>query len=191
MDAASGLDLRDLKLEVSGAPRRRERRISFKGNTMFLSLFRPLTSNKLRQMRFPSFSRVVKHSSVNQLQRLQIDSCARARTPRTQICFVPFSQVIFGRPIHVLQLCPSSPKARLALSIQPGHTSSPVPTSTTQLTRTPSRTSRSTSPVRPPPSSATLRTSTPFSHRRPKVSKQVLNEPEFTGKAWAAHLSHR
>ena len=82
-----------------------------------LVIFRSLTSNKLCQTWFPSSSKLSNTYSVNQLQRLQIDSCVRASTSRDQTCFVPFSQAI----LEGLFRCS-----------RPGRTSSLVPTSTSR-----------------------------------------------------------
>ena len=88
------MDLHNFKLEVSGTIEEFPSNCAIE-NTVFLSFSPSPTSNKLCQMWFPSVFRVVEHSSVEQLQRLQIDSSAQASTPRHQTCFVPFSQAMF------------------------------------------------------------------------------------------------
>ena len=89
--------------KASGATwlRRCKRRMSFKtlqlGTPFSCHVLGLRPPKKLCQIWCPSMSRVAEHSSVQQLQRLQIDSCARASTPRDQPYFFPFSQAIFSK----------------------------------------------------------------------------------------------
>ena len=133
-------DPHDLKFEVSGALRRRKRRMSFN----ILQLGIPFSCLFSVSDLLSIVSNVVsfvfsscRHISAEQLQRLQFDSCARAGTPR--------KPGILWKAYSGVPTLSSSPKARLT-SPRTARTSSTVLTSTTRPTRSPSWTSRSTSP---------------------------------------------
>ena len=82
--AASDVDLHDFKLEVSEALRKRKRRISLKTLKLKLRFLANFVVSVMSNVWFPSVSRVFRTSSVEQMQRLQIDSWAQASTPRDQ-----------------------------------------------------------------------------------------------------------
>ena len=144
MVAVNDMDLHDFKLKVSGALCRCKRRMSFKTLQLgtpfschFLGL-RPLKNCvKYGFLWFLELPSTVLFNNCSDCRLIPVHGRARPETKPISFRFPRlFSKKAYSR-------CYNS---RL------GRTHSPAPTSKIRPTRTSSRTSRSTSPPRPPPS---------------------------------------